>query len=741
MELYYKQAVDISVEIQEIFERMFVISSESQEEELKELTGQLKNSVKKVISVFCDKLGDNLPELKMLFVRLYGIVEREVVKKELFEELIHKINVMCITEILKEEEDFSSYIDGLQMACKCGFSILLAVCDTPCGSPDFSYAMGEKLRQLGLNVNLSTKYRASYCALIDGKMNLEEKISEISPLTIHCKLNGAEIDIKSRGFNKIGTEDIYVVQAGASSISINGKQVTVKKRGVCTRGISFVVYDKFEGCVLDSVNFDTLCENIPAYRNKDSRLVREYIERHPEVVFLKQKGPVYPSENLSENEKNIFENRINMYTLTQNPNLPCVLSEYIGEPEGIVEVVRAPRSYIGTDGTRHIEEYHGKYLNVVNGHRLTVGQPEKYKRVVYFVGGCDVLGIGNRDEGTEASQLQKLLNEYAEEEGFIVENYGHALDGMSIEHEMISMLESLPLRPGDIVIGLGGTEVYNPELDIRPYKYGELFWDEGHLTETATMLIAKGLFNNLKENDFYREYLQYEQKVYKKSGSDYGLNNEQLSELNHYKKALSAFREEKLRQFNCIGSIVMNCNPFTRGHRYLIEESAKRCDCLIVFVVQEDKSFFPFSDRFELVKKGCADLKNVFVMESGKFIISSLTFEDYFNKKSLQDRVIDCSDDVTLFVNEIAPALGIQVRFVGSEPHDKVTNQYNRTLERMLPLYGIEFVEITRKEKEGEAISASKVRELLKDYQWEAISGLVPDVTLKYLKSKYGETA
>ena len=184
----------------------------------------------------------------------------------------------------------------------------------------------------------------------------------------------------------------------------------------------------------------------------------------------------------------------------------------------------------------------------------------------------------------------------------------------------------------------------------------------------------------------------------------------------------------------------MNCNPFTRGHRYLIEESAKKCDCLIVFVVQEDKSFFPFADRFELVKEGCADLENVFVIESGKFIISSLTFVDYFNKKALQDRVVDCSDDVTLFVNEIAPALGIQVRFVGSEPHDKVTNQYNRTMERMLPLYGIEFEEIPRKEREGEAISASRVRELLKDHQWETISGLVPDVTLEYLKSKYGGT-
>lgn len=738
MKSQFKQAIDISAQIQDIFNQVFAILNTNHEVEIEELTEQLKGSIKKVINIFCRQLGDNDSELKTLFTQLYEMIEAENIDKEMVDNLLHRINVMCISEILKEEEDFSNYIDCLQMVCKSGISIFITVCDTPCGSPDFTYAMGEKLCQLGLNVNLSTKFRASYCAVIDGKKNLEEKISEISPLTINCKLGQSVIEIMSRGFNKISADDIYVVQAGASSISINGKQVTVNKRGVCTRGISFVVYDKINDCVLDSVNFDTLCEHIPAYRDSDSLFVQTFIKNHPEIVFLKQKNPTFPTKNLSENEKYICENRINMYTLTQNPNMPCALSEYIKEPEGIIEVVCAPKSYIGTDKTRHLVDFHGKYLNTVNGHRLTVGQPEQYKRVIYYVGGCDILGIGNRDEGTEASWLQKFLNEYAESEGFIVENYGHALDGMSVEHEVVLMLESLPLRPGDIVVGLGGTEVYNSECDIRPYKYGELFWDEGHLTETATMLIAKGIFENLKENDFYREYLQMEQKFHKRIESDYGLNSEQLLELESYKKTLFDFWEHNLRQFNTIGSIVMNCNPFTRGHRYLIEECAKKCDRLIVFVVQEDKSFFPFSERYKLVKDGCSDLENVYVIESGKFIISSLTFEDYFNKKSLQDRVIDCSDDVILFINEIAPTLNIKIRFVGSEPNDKVTNQYNRTLERMLPSYGIDFQEIPRKETNGEVISASRVRDLLKGHDWETISKLVPDVTLKYLKEKYG---
>lgn len=186
-----------------------------------------------------------------------------------------------------------------------------------------------------------------------------------------------------------------------------------------------------------------------------------------------------------------------------------------------------------------------------------------------------------------------------------------------------------------------------------------------------------------------------------------------------------------------VGAIVMNCNPFTLGHRYLIETCAEKCDMLIVFVVQEDKSFFPFEDRIRLVKEGCGDLENVCVVGSGKFVLSSLTFSEYFNKSELQDRVVDSSEDVTLFANEIAPAANIRVRFVGTEPLDTVTNQYNRTLEAILSRHGIGFEEIPRLEKDGNVISASRVRRLLEDKNWELIWELVPDTTFSYLTEEY----
>jgi [citrate (pro-3S)-lyase] ligase len=180
----------------------------------------------------------------------------------------------------------------------------------------------------------------------------------------------------------------------------------------------------------------------------------------------------------------------------------------------------------------------------------------------------------------------------------------------------------------------------------------------------------------------------------------------------------------------------MNCNPFTNGHRYLIETAAAKVKFLFVFVVQEDLSEFPFAERFQLVTDGTEDLENVCVFPGGSFIISSLTFKEYFNKKSLSTMTVNPSNDVRMFGGQIAPHLHIKVRFAGEEPLDPVTAQYNRQMEAILPQYGIRFEEIKRKETGGEVISASRVRELLKTNDFEAIAKLVPEVTLNYLKNR-----
>ena len=188
-----------------------------------------------------------------------------------------------------------------------------------------------------------------------------------------------------------------------------------------------------------------------------------------------------------------------------------------------------------------------------------------------------------------------------------------------------------------------------------------------------------------------------------------------------------------------VGSIVMNCNPFTLGHKYLIEKAAEQVDHLYIFVVEEDKSVFPFKDRMKLVKEGVADLgEKITVLPSGKWIISLLTFPEYFNKDDLQSAAIDPSNDIKLFGKYICPALGINKRFVGEEPFDLVTRQYNETMRRELPLLNIDFQEIPRKSVKGDdVISATKVRKALKANDFETLKKYVPQSTLIYLQENY----
>ena len=190
-----------------------------------------------------------------------------------------------------------------------------------------------------------------------------------------------------------------------------------------------------------------------------------------------------------------------------------------------------------------------------------------------------------------------------------------------------------------------------------------------------------------------------------------------------------------------IGAIVMNCNPFTLGHQALIRRAAAECAFLYVFVVEEDKSQFPFADRIDLVRKGTAELENVCVCPSGPYMISAMTFPTYFLKETEDPSAIQSALDVTVFASRIAPGLGIKKRFAGTEPLDAVTNGYNRAMEKLLPEFGLEFRELPRVCAGEEPISASRVRKLLEEKGGvtEEIRSLVPTETAAYLLDRFGE--
>lgn len=204
--------------------------------------------------------------------------------------------------------------------------------------------------------------------------------------------------------------------------------------------------------------------------------------------------------------------------------------------------------------------------------------------------------------------------------------------------------------------------------------------------------------------------------------------------------------KENLKQFKAdivsdnIGSVIVNCNPFTLGHLYLIETAASQVDHLYIIVVSEDRSSFPKQIRLRLIKEGIKHLKNTTVLEGGNYVISNATFPTYFIKDA--DLVShQASLDATIFSLHIAPVLGITKRFVGTEPYCPTTSAYNDALKEVLPKFGINLVEVERTTlANGEVISASTVRRLIHEKKFEQIKELVPKSTYEFLISSQAES-
>ena len=192
------------------------------------------------------------------------------------------------------------------------------------------------------------------------------------------------------------------------------------------------------------------------------------------------------------------------------------------------------------------------------------------------------------------------------------------------------------------------------------------------------------------------------------------------------------------REGKNVAALVLNANPFTLGHQYLVEKASAENDVLHVFIVSEDASLVPFDVRKRLVIAGTSHLHNLVYHDTGPYIISSATFPSYFQKDD--EAVIEshANLDLEVFV-KIAGALGINARYVGEEPKSLVTGIYNRIMSEKLPEHGIRCVIVPRKTEGGEVISASNVRQAVKENRLEDIRGLVPESTYDFFASPEAE--
>lgn len=195
----------------------------------------------------------------------------------------------------------------------------------------------------------------------------------------------------------------------------------------------------------------------------------------------------------------------------------------------------------------------------------------------------------------------------------------------------------------------------------------------------------------------------------------------------------------ELRKDGQSSGIVMNCNPFTYGHQYLVEKASAESDNVYLFVVEEDSSLLPFHARMDLVRHGLAHLNNVTIIPTGPYAVSRITFPSYFLKDKSKVTEEQLKIDLSIFGEYTSKALNITKRYAGQEPVCELTRMYNKAMGRILPEYGIAFVEIERKTVGGHIISASAVREMLIAGEYDSIREMVPETTYKYLMENRGK--
>lgn len=414
-----------------------------------------------------------------------------------------------------------------------------------------------------------------------------------------------------------------------------------------------------------------------------------------------------------------------------------------------------------------LANYSSEYCNVIEGNRFLPNVPDNYDNSIYTFGGCTSRGILAKDENTTAAFLQNKLNKFSKiqkNNSIKTKSYRvvNVWNTMTLEN-FPTWLNTINYKAGDVFFTLaGGNRMFSQKL----FEYINRQMQKANL-QNILFFDSIEVFNNLKniKGEFFVDNLHYSHKGYKATAEKlYEIiinmqnDNENLlakqvfvkqknasnsfvdslakdTNLQTYLEQLKKIQQENIN-YNKIGAVVVNCNPFTNGHKYLIEKAAQKVDFLYIFVVEENRSFFSFTDRKLLVEKGTSHLKNIQILPSGHFIISKFTFPGYFTKEEIAPE-IDSSFDVEIFGKYVCPALNIKYRFVGTEPYCPVTKAYNNSLKELLPFYNVQLIELERFDYNGTSISATNIRKLLQEKHFDKIKKLVPITTYDFLVKNF----
>ena len=349
----------------------------------------------------------------------------------------------------------------------------------------------------------------------------------------------------------------------------------------------------------------------------------------------------------------------------------------------------------------------GKYLNILRGERLTVGQPKDYERTVYFFGACLVIGNYVADAHTIESWLQKRFNDAGMK--IRVVNCGSWGDNVS----MLSRIISTKYRKGDVVVTI------KEELRVQADDVTTLnLWDilEKHQTPVE-WLMDNPLHVNHHVTKMYADELfsLISQKI---KGTDVGdLPVAYRVDIIDRFFVKYYFYGVDLEKYKTASFCVFNANPFTKGHRYLIETAAKATEHVYLLILKDNPSIFSFGERYTMAVDSLRDLENVTVIPSGLFIGApgrGSRLAEYFVKVANSGTAERCRERVRTDA-AVASSLHATHVFRGEEPTDPVTVEINRASIEILPKYGIQPVIVPRKTHNGVIITGSLVRKLAEE--------------------------
>lgn len=369
-----------------------------------------------------------------------------------------------------------------------------------------------------------------------------------------------------------------------------------------------------------------------------------------------------------------------------------------------------------------------RYLNIVNGERITIGQPAEADRTIWCFGPCFIIGGYVEDKYTIESILQKKINE----DGYSCKVVNCGCYETHYQ-EMIHIM-STPMKPGDIVImhvvnrPITGTESIDMmELLDKNNAPAEWMLDlPVHCNHKVNRIYADDLYERMKRDGILNADVQ---KMDHPSmlTRDLAVNSLYLDlHYNNYHP----------KEGQIVGSVGMHGNPFTLGHRYLIETASKQVDQLFCLLIEDELGIFSYAERFAMAVEGTRDLPNVKIVAGGPFQATRNVFQEYFVKVEPTDMRESATADTLIYAEIIAKRLGITYRFLGDEKHNPKMQFFNELMKNLLPAYGIHVVELPRAQAGGRSISASLARKAASVGDRKTLLQNIPETTLPFFIGK-----